>query len=81
MKFEWDAKKTDINLKKHAVSFNEARTVFDDLLACIFDDKWSSFGEQREPIIGNSNDKRLLIVFSWRVHPPQLQLAAESLSL
>jgi len=54
VKFEWDRKKADINLKKHTVSFDKAQTVFDD--------KWNSFGEQRELIIGYSNDRRLLIV-------------------
>jgi len=49
-------------LKKHTVSFDEAQTVFDDPPACIFDTKWNSFGEQRELIIGYSNNKQLLIV-------------------
>jgi len=62
VKFEWDSKKALTNLKKHAVSFDEAQTVFDDPLACIFDDEWNSFGEQRELIIGYSISKRLLIV-------------------
>ncbi|WP_133511446.1 BrnT family toxin [Candidatus Thiosymbion oneisti] len=62
MEFEWDSSKAGINLKKHGVSFNEAQTVFDDPLACIFDDEWDSFEERRELIIGYSSDKRLLIV-------------------
>lgn len=62
MEFEWDSTKVSINLKKHGVSFSEAQTVFDDPLACIFDDEWNSFGQQRELIIGYSNGKRLLIV-------------------
>jgi uncharacterized protein len=28
--FEWDEKKAKSNLKKHGVSFNEAKTVFED---------------------------------------------------
>ncbi len=28
IKFEWDAKKASANVKKHGVSFDEARTVF-----------------------------------------------------
>jgi uncharacterized DUF497 family protein len=44
------------------VSFDEAKTVFDDVLAYIFDDEWNSFGEARELIIGMSDKKRLLIV-------------------
>ena len=31
MEFDWDAEKEESNLKKHGVTFDEARTVFDDL--------------------------------------------------
>jgi len=30
-KFEWNPAKAKLNLQKHAVSFDEAATVFDDL--------------------------------------------------
>jgi uncharacterized protein len=30
MEFEWDEKKAAANLTKHGVSFDEAKTVFDD---------------------------------------------------
>jgi hypothetical protein len=33
MEFEWDPKKTALNLKKHKVSFAEAATVFSDFLS------------------------------------------------
>lgn len=62
MNFEWDSKKDQVNKKKHNVSFDEAKTVFYDVLAAIFDDELSSFGEYRELIIGHSDKKRLLIV-------------------
>ncbi len=62
MKFDWDSKKAHANLKKHGVSFDEAQTVFNDPLACLFDDEWSSIGELRELIIGYSIAKKLLIV-------------------
>ncbi len=62
MKFEWDTKKAQANLNKHKVSFKEAQTVFDDALAHIFDDVWHSDTEPRELIIGQSNQKQLLIV-------------------
>ena len=38
MKFEWDEFKATSNLKKHGVDFEEAKMVFDDGLANIFDD-------------------------------------------
>jgi len=30
LRFEWDEKKNEINIKKHGVSFEEARTAFYD---------------------------------------------------
>jgi uncharacterized protein len=32
MKFEWDENKGAVNLSKHKISFEEAKTVFDDPL-------------------------------------------------
>ncbi|PYQ96512.1 MAG: hypothetical protein DMF95_27605 [Acidobacteria bacterium] len=60
--FEWDAQKAAENLKKHGVAFDEALTVFADLLANIFDDPDHSGSEQRELIIGHSIVQRLLVV-------------------
>lgn len=62
LKFEWDPKKARLNLSKHGVSFEEALTVFGDLLARIFDDEDHSIEEQREIIIGHSAKERILIV-------------------
>ncbi|UIE38391.1 BrnT family toxin [Leptodesmis sichuanensis] len=62
MKFEWDQSKAASNLKKHGVSFEEAKTVFDNPLAVIFDDETHSIGEQREIIIGHSRQNRLLLI-------------------
>ncbi|MGA8537898.1 MAG: BrnT family toxin [Terriglobales bacterium] len=33
--FEWDSRKAKSNQRKHGVSFDEARTVFDDVRALI----------------------------------------------
>ncbi len=62
MKFEWDQSKAASNLKKHGVSFEEAKTVFDNPLAVIFDDGAHSVDEQREIIIGHSQQNRLLLI-------------------
>ncbi|MGD1928315.1 MAG: BrnT family toxin [Leptolyngbyaceae cyanobacterium] len=67
MRFEWDLSKAAANLKKHGVSFKEARTVFENPLAVIFDDEAHSAEERREIIIGHSQQNRLLLVaFSER---------------
>jgi uncharacterized protein len=60
--FEWDKQKAATNLRKHGVSFDEARTVFSDPLARIFDDPDHSISEPREIIIGRSVTQQLLIV-------------------
>ncbi|MCX6153725.1 MAG: BrnT family toxin [Candidatus Kapabacteria bacterium] len=61
MLFEWDDIKSDGNLKKHLVSFDEAKTVFNDPFARISEDKVHSFLENRWHIIGLSNKNRLII--------------------
>lgn len=62
MKFEWDENKADKNLSKHGVSFEEAKTVFDDPLYIDFYDPDHSEDEARYLIVGESNRRRLLIV-------------------
>lgn len=65
VRFEWDLKKASANLRKHGISFEEARTVFDDPLAVIFDDEDHSVEEAREIIIGRS----IQTVCHWYVLP------------
>ena len=62
MKTEWDRRKGARNERKHGVSFEEAASVFLNPLAVIFDDEWHSEVEEREMIIGHSDDGRLLMV-------------------
>lgn len=62
LRFEWDDDKARANLKKHNVTFQEATTVFADVLARIFDDEAHSVDEHREIIIGHSVGNRLLLV-------------------
>ena len=61
-RFEWDDVKAKSNWIKHGVSFDEASSVFDDLLAKIFDDEFHSGEERREIIVGHSIKRRLLLV-------------------
>jgi uncharacterized DUF497 family protein len=62
MKFDWDPKKAEFNLKKHKVSFEEATTVFFDDLAKITFDPDHSDDEHRQILIGHSHNRRLLFV-------------------
>jgi uncharacterized DUF497 family protein len=62
MFFEWDEEKARKNVNKHGVSFDEARSVFDDPLGRIDDDPDHSLAENRELIVGYSRLGRLLLV-------------------
>lgn len=62
MRFSWDSRKADSNLRKHGIAFDEAITVFRDPFAFIFDDILHSEEEHREIIIGRSAINRLVLV-------------------
>jgi uncharacterized DUF497 family protein len=62
MTFVWDEKKASRNLKKHRVSFDEAISVFDDLLFVVAADDDHSLTEKRFIILGESNAGRLLVI-------------------
>jgi uncharacterized DUF497 family protein len=60
--FEWSEKKAKENLKKHRISFEEAKTIFNDPLSITFLDEYHSLLEQRYISIGLSASSRLLLV-------------------
>jgi uncharacterized DUF497 family protein len=60
--FEWDENKTRENLKKHKVSFEEAKTVFNDPLLITFPDEEHSENEERYISIGTSATSKILLV-------------------
>jgi uncharacterized protein len=62
MQFEWNPVKAEINQSKHGISFEEAKTVFDDPLYVGFPDPAHSAGEQRFLLLGMSATGRLLVV-------------------
>jgi uncharacterized DUF497 family protein len=62
LQFEWDDHKAKLNFKKHGITFEETRSIFQDPLAYIFDDEWNSVTEKRELIIGHDNKHRLLLI-------------------
>jgi uncharacterized protein len=62
VRFEWDPDKASHNLEKHGVSFDEAKTVFEDALFLVFADPDHSETEKRYLIIGRSTRGRLLVV-------------------
>lgn len=60
--FEWDASKARLNLTKHAVSFEEAATVFGDENAITIADPLHSAIEMRFITIGASERGKILVV-------------------
>ena len=62
MEFEWDKNKAIVNLSRHDILFDEAKTVFQDPFYVVFDDPDHSFEEDRCVAIGLSAQGRLLFV-------------------
>jgi len=62
IQFEWDAQEANENLKKHRVSFDEAKTVFHDLMLISVIDEEHSVDEERYITVGMSGRGRLVLV-------------------
>lgn len=62
IEFGWEPAKAASNLKKHGVSFEEARSVFHDEFAIQFYDETHSATEDRFLMLGMSSQARLLLV-------------------
>ena len=60
--FEWDEDKARENLRKHKVSFDEAKTVFLDPFSVTIPDPDHSIDEERFVDIGTSVNGRVLVV-------------------
>ena len=58
----WDAKKAEVNRRKHRVTFEEAETVFYDDYAQLIPDPDHSAKEERFVLLGRSSILRLLVV-------------------
>jgi uncharacterized DUF497 family protein len=63
MEFEWDPRKSELNRRKHGITFEEALTVFADPLARVFDDPHHSGEELRQIIVGHSKRHRVVMVY------------------
>lgn len=60
--FEWDKRKENVNIKKHGISFEEARTTFYDENAVQFFDPDHSDEEGRFILLGVSHRLNTLVV-------------------
>ena len=62
LRFAWDKRKEKANVKKHGISFDEARTVFFDENAIQFFDPDHSDDEDRFILLGISLKLRIIVV-------------------
>jgi uncharacterized DUF497 family protein len=62
LEFEWHAAKAEANFRRHGVSFDLAKTVFNDPFAVDFLDDREEYGEERFVMIGMAEGKALLFV-------------------
>lgn len=62
LEFAWDINKNKENIKKHKISFEEAKEVFYDDNAILFDDPDHSDYEERFLIIGRIDNLNIYVV-------------------
>jgi uncharacterized DUF497 family protein len=62
LRFTWDEKKAADNIRKHGVTFGEAKTIFDDANLLVELDLEHSDVEERLHNIGFSEKARILMV-------------------
>jgi uncharacterized DUF497 family protein len=62
LQFEWDSRKAQSNKRKHRVIFEEASTIFGDILSITIPDPVHSIGEDRFTTIGISANNNLIVV-------------------
>ena len=62
LKFEWDSRKDKSNIKKHGVTFEEAKTAFFDEQAIVYFDPEHSDEDDRFILLGTSHLLNQLVV-------------------
>ena len=62
IRFEWDENKNHANVRKHKISFEEAKTVFYDENARLLSDPDHSNDEERFILLGMSHNAKILVV-------------------
>jgi len=75
LRFEWDPAKAASNLRKHGVSFEDARDVFYDQHGLLLDDPDHSAVEERFVLLGLSAPAGVLVVVHcYRRHRDVIRL-------
>ena len=67
MDYEWSVLKEKLNIAKHGVDFEEAKSVFADEYGLVLFDKEHSQNEERFLLLGmNQKDRILLVVHCYK---------------
>ena len=61
MEFDWDPAKNEANLKKHGISLDEAKHIFDGPILTRADDR-EDYGESRDVSLGALSPDAVLVV-------------------
>ena len=80
IKSEWDSRKARQNLRKHGIIFDEATTVFADILSVTIPDPDHSEDDERWVTMGLSNRHRLLVVVHLKKRKRSGSLVSEQQS-
>lgn len=65
MKFEWDEQKNWINIRKHSISFEDAKAIFEDVRISAVDAR-HSYGEIRKISLGTIHGRICVVVYTER---------------
>ena len=69
MEFEWHDVKAESNVRNHGISFELAKTVFEDPFAIERLDDRKDYGEERYILVGMAKDHELLLLaYTEREH-------------
>jgi len=68
MEFEWDDEKSELNRRKHGISFEEAVKAFDDRNGIEILDEQHSHAEIRFQLIAMADGSVLMVVFTERIN-------------
>ena len=66
MEFEWNREKNRINQKKHGVSFEEARAIWEDIHLEVEEIAYSEEGEKRSATIGWIGARLHMVIWTQR---------------
>jgi uncharacterized DUF497 family protein len=65
-KFEWDPRKSQLNIKKHGIDFYDAQYAFLDEKRIIAEDLDHSHSEKRYFCFGKVAERVMTVRFTWR---------------